>query len=161
MKYFITLLFTIMVFYNCDNTTDETEVIVTSNFKSEMLAEINELRRSGCKCKRKWYPPVPPLNWNTLLEDAAIRHARDMATHIHFDHKGTDGSTMSQRVTDAGYTWSAVAENIASGQTSIKAVVQDWKGSPGHCANMMSSKFTEIGAAEKNGYWVQAFGKPR
>lgn len=161
MRYLITLLFTITVFYNCDNTADATEVMVSSNFKSEMLAEINELRRSGCQCGNQWYGPVPALNWNALLEDAAMRHVQDMANHVNFNHQGTDGSTIDQRVSDTGYAWSSLGENIASGHTSIKGVVEAWKESPEHCINMMSPKFTEIGSAEKNHFWVQTFGLPR
>lgn len=161
MKYFTTLLFTIIVFYNCDNTTDEETVIVSSNFKSEMLAEINEIRRSGCRCGERWYPPAPTLSWNALLEDAAIRHARDMSTNFYFDHEGTDGSSIDQRITDTGYHWAAIAENIAKGQNSIKLVVESWKESPAHCMNIMSPKYSEMGSAEKNNYWVQTFGSPR
>lgn len=160
MKYFITLLFTIIVFYNCNNASEE-DVIVSSTFKSEMLAEVNEIRRSGCQCGTQWFPPAPALSWNALLEDAAIRHARDMATHAYLEHEGTDGSTMDQRVTDTGYHWATVAENIASGHRSIKTVVDSWKESPKHCVNLMNPKYSEIGSAEKKHYWVQTFGSPR
>ena len=46
-------------------------------------------------------------------------------------------------------------------------VVAGWLDSPGHCANIMDSRFQHIGVglATGNGrgqfYWVQTFGAPR
>ena len=37
------------------------------------------------------------------LNDAATRHARDMARKNFFDHRGTDGSQPKERVVRAGY----------------------------------------------------------
>ncbi|MBP9760108.1 MAG: hypothetical protein KBD24_01940, partial [Candidatus Pacebacteria bacterium] len=64
----------------------------------------------------------------------------------------------------------AVGENLALGDfTSNKGVVDAWMKSPGHRANILASKFTEIGIATGKGMhkgrnvWlvVQAFGLPR
>jgi len=64
----------------------------------------------------------------------------------------------------------SVGENIAAGLSlsSVSAVVQAWVGSPGHCANLMRSNYTEIGASKfsnpasnYNVYWTQVFGRPR
>ena len=51
----------------------------------------------------------------------------------HFNHTGLDGSSMTQRIEDVGYThWRGLAENIAAGQHPPKQVVQAWMNSPGH-----------------------------
>ena len=76
------------------------------------------------------------------------------------------GTKPSERVQKEGYDWRAVGENIARGQTSAEQVVTDWLESPGHCANIMKSTFTEIGLGYKksaNGtpYWTQDFAAPR
>ncbi len=138
---------------------DEPQTEVEDEFAAQMLAEVNALRRQGCRCGSRQMPPVPPLSWNPQLAAAAQRHASDMERRNFFSHRGSDGSTIGTRATDSGYRWRAIAENIAFGYTSISAVVQGWKGSPGHCENMMSSAYTEIGAARVENYWVQDLGR--
>ncbi len=126
---------------------------------TQMLAEVNALRASGCRCGSRRMPPVPALSWNNQLARAAHRHADDMNQNSFFGHRGSDGSDMARRVSDAGYRWRAVAENIAWGHPDVKAVVQGWKDSPGHCENMMSGDYKEMGAARAGMYWVQSLGK--
>ena len=43
---------------------------------------------------------------NTQLADAAERHAQDMATHPGIVHTGSDGSSIEQRIREAGYALS-------------------------------------------------------
>ena len=80
----------------------------------------------------------------------------------------SDGLSVGDRVKSAGYDWSAVDENIAAGQQTIDAVMKVWLNSPGHCANIMSPSFTEIGEAnyavsrsDYPIYWTQVFARPR
>ena len=134
---------------------------LTGNFQTDMLVYVNTLRTKGCKCDGLQMPLVAALKWNTLLENAAKRHANDMLKNNFFDHTGSDGSTLSKRATDAGYLWSALGENIAKGYTSVPTVIDGWVKSSGHCKNMMSANFTELGAANIGVYWVQDFGKSR
>ena len=122
---------------------------------------VNQLRENGCTCGTENMPPVSPVLWNDFLALAAQRHAEDMAANEHFSHTGTDQSTMDLRITESGYTWWTVGENIASGYPSIPEVIKGWELSEGHCRNIMNPEFTEMGLAEVNGYWVQTFGKPR
>lgn len=49
-----------------------------------------------------------------------------MANHDLFNHTGLDDSIVGNRVTNQGYSWSFVAENIAAGQISAQAVVDGW-----------------------------------
>ena len=49
------------------------------------------------------------------LERAAVDHSQEMATRDYMDHIGHDGSSPADRVTRAGYKWSAIGENLASG----------------------------------------------
>ena len=128
-------------------------------FESQMLAEVNALRRQGCRCGSRQMPPVPPLSWNNQLAQAARRHANDMHNNDFFDHRGSDGSSMSGRVSAAGYAWRSVAENIAWGYPDVSSVVQGWKDSAGHCENMMSGDYAEMGAAKAGVYWVQDLGR--
>lgn len=129
--------------------------------KANMLALVNEVRAKGCNCGSTYMPPVGPLTWNDKLEKAALVHTVDMITKSFFEHTGSDGSTPSQRVTNAGYSWMATGENIAMGYTSEKDVMNAWLASEGHCLNIMRKEFKELGAARVGNYWTQEFGTPR
>lgn len=129
--------------------------------KANMLALVNEIRAKGCNCGSTYMPPVAPLIWNDKLEKAALVHTVDMITKNFFEHTGSDGSTPSQRVTNAGYSWMATGENIAMGYTSEKEVMTAWLASEGHCLNIMRKEFKELGAARVGNYWTQEFGTPR
>lgn len=132
----------------------------------DVLALVNKARAKPQRCGKKSFPAVPPLTLSAMLSRAALAHAQDMAAHDHFEHTGTNGSTPAQRATLAGYQWSNVAENIATGPTTAGVVVDGWLNSPGHCANIMGAQYTEMGVAfavnEKSGtriYWAQEFGR--
>lgn len=132
-----------------------------------VLELVNRARAQPRRCGDHEFEATQPLHWSTKLEAAAATHARDMAERGTMTHAGRDGSTPAQRTTRAGYGWLATGENIAAGQRDAEAVVRSWLGSPGHCANLMSPDFTEVGVAfatnpssEAGIYWVQVFGAP-
>lgn len=131
--------------------------------QSEFLKQINKVRSKGCKCGKTKMPPVPPLSWNHMLALSAEKHARDMAVNGYFNHVSKTGKTIKNRIEEAGYTLTgmrtyAIGENIAAGQPSISNVMDGWLKSEGHCKNIMSSTFKEVGVAEYKRYWVQDFG---
>ncbi|MFN7120033.1 MAG: CAP domain-containing protein [Saprospiraceae bacterium] len=150
---FITLL---TGFLNCQSSQDD-----NTYFAEELLLAVNRLRVSGCQCGDTYMPAVKPLQWNDELAEAALRHARDMADNQWFEHTGTDGSNIAWRVSEAGYDWEAVGENIAHGYKSIPAVVEGWRKSPGHCRNLMKAAYVEMGVARVGNYWAQTLAKPR
>lgn len=132
-------------------------------FKQELLYDINTTRQKGCNCGTKWFPPAPPVTWNTILQKSAYGHARDMNDRNYFSHTGKDGRSMEDRIQQSGYNvanFKAVyfGENIAKGQPTIQAVMQDWFKSEGHCKNLMNANFKEVGVVQYNDYWVQDFG---
>ncbi len=129
--------------------------------RAEMIQQINSIRARGCRCGSELYSPAPPLQWDERLERAARRHAFDMSANDHFDHTGTDGSTTAQRVLEAGYDYRRIGENIAYGHPSLQSVIEDWLASPEHCRNLMNPAYLEMGAAAKDGYWVQTLGSGR
>ena len=145
-----------------------------SAFEAEVLRLTNEQRVAGYTCTEKKtgekleMPPVPALSWSAKLASAARLHSADMAVQNYFDHTSLDGTTFSQRITRAGYAWSAAGENIAAGYRTPEAVVAGWMSSFGHCENLMAAQFTELGvgyAYQSSGayhhYWTQDFGTPR
>jgi uncharacterized protein YkwD len=150
----IILIIFLFVIYIKEGFTQET-------IQTAILEEVNSLRRSGCKCGEETMPPVPDLTWNKQLEQAAIRHVKDMDKNDLFGHAGSDGSQPDERITDAGYHWLVCGENVAFGYSSVKDAVNGWKNSPGHCRNIMDAEFKEFGAAQAGIFWVQDFGRAR
>ena len=130
-----------------------------------VLALVNDARAKPQRCGAQAFAAAPPLRLNRTLAGLATAHAADMARYSYFSHTGRDGSTVDGRATRAGYPWRAIGENIAAGQMTADTVVQGWINSPGHCANIMSPAFTEMGAAfgvntqsSQGIYWAQVFG---
>jgi uncharacterized protein YkwD len=161
---FCTLLFAI----SCSADSDELSTISTppstltstelSEFSSSMLSEVNELRTKGCTCGDVEMSAVAPIQWNDKLFSSADRHAYDMEAQKFFDHKGSDNSKVGDRSFEAGYSWNAIAENIAYISGNISDVIAGWKKSPSHCKQMMNPDYKDLGAAQRGDYWVQVFG---
>lgn len=155
----IGLVLSVFTFAGNDDFSENSE---ESNVdKEELLRLVNEARVEGCRCGNTYYESTEPLTWNDQLEAAAQRHSDDMYRSGNFSHTGTDGSEMSERITDAGYAWSACGENISWGRETEAAVIAGWLDSPGHCKNIMNPDFTEMGVAKSGTYWTQVFGKQR
>lgn len=134
--------------------------------QAEVLQRVNALRAAGMVCGTTVYGAAAPLNWSSLLQQAASGHARDMATNSYFSHDSLDGKTMAQRISDASYSYSAAAENIAAGDTTVQGVVTRWLNSPGHCVNMMNATYRDIGVACARSdsatygyYWTMNLGR--
>ena len=116
------------------------------------MSALNQLRAAHGK---------QPVIYSKTLEAAALRHARDMATTGRFSHVGTDGSDVAERVSDTGYGWCVVAENIAYGQIDLAEVIQAWADSPGHRRNMLSSDVQEFAVVQvPHLTWVMVLAKP-
>ncbi len=125
------------------------------------LSLVNDLRNSGCRCGNRYMPPVPDLQLHESLVKGADIHAQDMQRNTHFDHRGTDGSRVGERLSRLGYNWRAAGENIALGYGSVPGVFAGWRDSAGHCENMMSRDFTQLGVARRGNYWVNTLARPR
>jgi uncharacterized protein YkwD len=92
-----------------------------------------------------------PLAWDKGLCLAARAHAADMAVTELFDHVTKEGYTPAGRVgLLARDLVGAPAENIAMRRNAAGAVTPDqimgqWRGSPGHRANLVAPGFTHVG----------------
>jgi uncharacterized protein YkwD len=143
--------------------------IATSALRFEVLQRVNAVRAQARRCGAfGQFAAVPPLAWSTTLALSAGGHAGDMAARNKLEHRGGDGRDVAQRTTQAGYTWSRVAENIAGGPTSVREVVEGWAASPEHCKNLMDPAVREIGVAcvQRAGtvydtYWAMSLAAPR
>ena len=132
------------------------------------LQLVNEVRARGTRCGERAFAPAPPVITSGTLATVAFGHAVDMAKHNYFEHQDLAGHSPADRVRAVGYKEKLVGENIAYGPKTLEEVVQGWLDSPGHCENIMDSRFTEMGIAYAAGhgsrrglYWVQLLAVPR
>lgn len=130
-----------------------------------LLEEINRIRATARQCRDKTFAAAPPLTWNATLASVAEAHSRAMANGNFFSHLDRDGRTPGDRAELAGYTGTPIGQNIAAALDRPRRVVDGWMASPGHCANLMSPHFSELGAAyavdpqsDAGIYWVGMFG---
>jgi uncharacterized protein YkwD len=115
-----------------------------------VVAMVNEERESaGCD----------PVSADDRLTSAAEGHSQDQADRGEMTHTGSDGSTSGERATRAGYEWSKIAENVASGTTSAERAMELWMESSGHRKNIIDCAYEHIGVAQVDGYWTQVFGR--
>jgi uncharacterized protein YkwD len=135
---------------------------------SRVLQLVNDARARGTRCGERSFGPAPPVKLSGTLADVAFGHAADMAKHDYFEHEDLTGRSPADRVRAVGYREKLVGENIAYGPKSAEEVVQGWLDSPGHCENIMDSRFAEMGiayaagqAARRGLYWVQLLAAPR
>ncbi|KAG1704582.1 hypothetical protein DVH05_005513 [Phytophthora capsici] len=126
----------------------------TNDVYGALLARVNQERAAK---------GLPALCASTKLQKAAQRQSEDMAANDFLHHVGSDGSTVPSRISDAGYKWKSIAENVAGGQADADAVVGTWMNSTGHRMNILGD-YTHFGAGYKhnpNGmythYWAQEF----
>ena len=94
------------------------------------------------------------LSHNRKLALAGKRHARDMVRRDYFSHDSASGADFVSRIMKTNYVPAAAAwhlgENLAWGDRSKatpRAIVRAWMRSPGHRANILASRFREIGIA--------------
>ncbi|HWI42026.1 MAG TPA: CAP domain-containing protein [Nocardioides sp.] len=122
--------------------------------ESEVLSLVNQERtKAGCA----------PVAYEWHLHLAARGHSVEMAKSGVLAHESPDGRTPSDRITAAGYHWTAWGENVAAHQPTAAQVMHDWMNSPPHKANILNCVFTELGVGlafdgAGHPYWTQDFG---
>jgi uncharacterized protein YkwD len=109
-----------------------------TGFESAVVQEMNRQRAAF---------GLAPLRINSRLEAAADDRITDMFDKHYFSHTSPDGIQPWNWVEQHGYDYREVGENLAVGYPSAESVVDGWMHSPGHRANVLSSKFDEVGVA--------------
>jgi cysteine-rich secretory family protein len=132
-----------------------------------VLELVNAARSAPRQCGGTQFAAAQPVTLSNELTVAATQHSRDMAGNGVLAHRGADGSASGDRITQAGYSWSANGENVAAGQRDAESLVAGWLASPGQCATLMAAYYTEMGIAfaltsdtEPQVYWTQVFAAP-
>jgi uncharacterized protein YkwD len=132
------------------------------DFISRAITRTNLYRQqNGC----------PALSENTLLDQAALNHSKDMAVRNYFDHSSPDGQTPWDRMHAVGYQFSSAAENIAAGfgtpEEVIDAFFNETPPNDGHRKNILNCSLKEVGigyyylsSSTYKSYWTQDFGTP-
>ena len=112
---------------------------------------------------------LPPLVENAQLNAAALAKAKDMFENQYFEHNSPSGVDPGALVKKYGYDYIVSGEKWILGNfASEQEVVQKWMNSPGHRANILHARFSEIGVAMVKGEYeghtvwigVQEFGLP-
>lgn len=117
----------------------------------------NERTKNGLKSLKR----------NPKLDEAALERAKVIIEYNEWAHEATkSGVPYTEAVKKAHYWNINYGENLANGQYSSAEVVNGWMSSEGHRANILDTKFQEIGIAtyfgQLNGFntvvTVQIFG---
>jgi len=106
---------------------------------------------------------------NAQLDAVALAKANNMFKNQYFEHTSPSGVDPGQLVLSHGYKYIVAGENLILGNfASEKELVQAWMDSPGHRANILNNRYSEIGVAVVKGIYkgesvwmgVQEFGLP-
>jgi len=85
------------------------------------------------------------------LEAVAQFHSDDMATNNFFDHTGSAGDPVQDRLDEFGIIYAVYGENIGAVEEAeltkdgIKTMFDAWMASEGHRANILNAGFTRLG----------------
>jgi uncharacterized protein YkwD len=123
--------------------------------RSKVVARHNQIRAEA---------RLSSLAVSEKLQAAAELHARDMAARRTMTHKGSRGSTASDRIKAKGYSYRRAGENIAVGYDDVDRLMKGWMDSPPHKRNILGG-FSQIGvgcaiAEDGKRYWCVTFGLP-
>lgn len=118
-------------------------------WRTDLLLALNRVRAEGVPCGAESLrrDPAPALRWHAGLETMSQRQAAWVALSGEAQHLGPAGESLAQRALAAGYSHTAIAENVALGLPTAEVAVQAWQGSAAHCKNMMDRRLRDAGAA--------------
>jgi uncharacterized YkwD family protein/spore coat assembly protein SafA len=131
-------------------------VISEKNVEAQVVQLVNQERaKQG----------LSPLTHNWELSRVARTKSMDMRDRGYFSHTSPTYGSPFDMMKSFRINYRSAGENIAQGQSTPQAVVQAWMNSPGHRANILSTKYTQIGVGYASGgsgrhYWTQMFIRP-
>lgn len=113
---------------------------------------------------------LPPLVENSTLDKSASIKVKDMFDKQYFEHVSPSGVGVSDLGGSVGYEYIVIGENLALGNfKNNESLLNAWMNSPGHRANILNNRYTEIGVGVARGIYngkevwlaVQHFGLPK
>ncbi|MCY0922390.1 CAP domain-containing protein [Streptomyces sp. H27-G5] len=119
-------------------------VLPAASDPGKILELVNKARaEAGCE----------PLTVDPKIAAAAQEYANDTTTN----HTGSDGSSIKDRLTKAGATFTTGSENIAWGSGDEKTHVDGWLKSAAHAGAIKNCNFKKTGVAVSGDRIVQVF----
>lgn len=88
---------------------------------------------------------------NQDLAEAALAKGQDMFTDQYWSHTAPDGTEPWNFIRQSGYKYQVAGENLARDFSNTESMISAWMASPTHRANIMNSKYNEIGIAVIDG----------
>lgn len=85
-------------------------------------------------------------SWDDHLSQAALTHSKLLAEHRELSHQFPEEADVPERLRNSGSRFTASAENVATAST-IEEAHQALMASPGHRANILSTKYNAAGIA--------------
>jgi uncharacterized protein YkwD len=134
---------------SCPKATIPPPLISPPDYQASILCLLNAERHDR---------GLVALGGDAQLAQAAAGHSENMRHLSYFEHTDPDGTTFLQRITTTGYlqgtnTW-LVGENLAWGSLLLgtpRALVNAWMHSPPHRANVLESRYRDVGIGAVSG----------
>ncbi|MFR9799127.1 sigma-70 family RNA polymerase sigma factor [Streptomyces sp. MS06] len=121
-------------------------------------------RLTGLVNARRAQAGCTPLRIDPRLGEAARKHAADMVARGYFGHENPEGQHADERISAAGYDWSAWGENLDRDVSDPSAVVEDWMDGSIHQENMLDCAYRDVGVGTAKGpdgtVWVLDLAQP-
>jgi uncharacterized protein YkwD len=90
------------------------------------------------------------LSLNSKLTNAAQAKANDMVARNYWSHNTPDGLAPWVFISNAGYSYSRAAENLANGFSNSSSVIRGWMDSTAHRTAMLNTEYSEVGFGYAN-----------
>jgi len=94
---------------------------------------------------------LKPLVFNQSLSEAALAKGQDMFADQYWSHVAPDGLDPWYFIKQAGYRYRLAGENLARDFSNTESMMSAWMASPTHRANIVNSRYDEIGIAVIDG----------
>lgn len=94
---------------------------------------------------------LPELKVDQKLNQAALAKAQNMFTEDYWAHNSPKGLEPWFFIKNSGYEYQVAGENLARDFMDTDSMVVAWMNSPTHKANIVHTKYQDIGVAVVNG----------
>ncbi len=148
-------------------------LLVSDNFLTNNTKNINLTVNGVIEITNKYRNEngsLSALAENSKLDFSAEKKLQDMFVKGYFEHVSPSGVGVGDLGNQVGYEYIIIGENLALGNfKDDKSLVDAWMASPGHRANILNNRYTEIGVSVGKGTYqgrnvwmsVQHFGLPK
>jgi len=133
----------------------------------QILDQLRVAQRT-CAADHQLAESPETIQWNTVLAQAATRHARDMASNDFISFIGTDSSTTESRVPNSENDYDQLKESILGGVQTSASAINSWLDVETDCRQLLDADLTEVGAAcatapnyDRGPYWSLLLGDPK